>query len=293
MPLIAIPNVSEGADREVIERLQGAASRGGASLLDKHSDAVHNRTVFTLTGTAPELVAGLAALAEEAAALIDLTRHEGAHPRVGCLDVCPLVPEEEPMERAIAVALEVAQQIVRRASLPVYLYGTASRREPPLELPQIRKGGLGHLMERCTAGFLPDLGAVSIDPTTGVVCVGARDVLVAFNVWLDAPPATARDIARDIRAVDGGLPGVRALGLPLPSGGSQVSMNLVEPRRTGVEAALAAVEGAAELKGAAVTAAELVGLVPQRFMPDPDAKATRLLIQPGRSLEAALELAGR
>ncbi len=139
MSLIAIPNVSEGTDGQRIADLRWAASGSGAEVLDTDSDPAHNRTVFTLTGAADALRDSLASLAASADGMIDLTRQEGAHPRVGTLDVCPLVPHEAPMEEAVTTAREVGKRIADELALPVYLYGAAATREEKRALPDIRR----------------------------------------------------------------------------------------------------------------------------------------------------------
>jgi glutamate formiminotransferase / 5-formyltetrahydrofolate cyclo-ligase len=287
MPLITIPNVSEGRDEVAVGRLAQSLSENGCRVLDVHSDDVHNRSVFTATGAVGSLVDGLSVLAERAADAIDLARHEGAHPRVGALDVCPIVPYGEPMENAIAAAHAVGAAISQRAGLAVYFYGRASD-DPRRTLPELRRGGLGALIERARAGFVPDLGPHEIDPHRGVVCVGARDVLIAFNVLVTGGEETARSIARLIRERDGGLPGVRALGFGMPGGHGQVSTNLTDPDSGGIEVVFGEIVAAAGTMGETVTRTEVVGLAPERYLPGPDAEATRLLIEPGRSLESVL-----
>lgn len=287
MPVIAVPNVSEGRDHRVVSELARACSTGGVRVLDTHSDPEHNRTVFTVTGPRSELVHAMAQLAEAAGRAIDLTRHDGLHPRLGCLDVAAFVAFEEPGAEAVGAARRAADEIGHRG-LPVYLYGEAH----PLRraLHDLRRGGLAALTERCATGLRPDRGPDQIDPRAGVVCVGARGILIAFNAWLDAGPDVARSVASLIRERSGGLRGVRALGLRSTAhGGSQISMNLVEPEHTGIDEVLEAIERHAGDRGATVTATEIVGLPPERFLPSEDATAARLLIEPGRSLESALD----
>jgi len=286
MPLLAIPNVSE-SDRTKVTELHRVVTRAGARVLDVHIDDEHRRTVFTCTGARPDLVDAMTLLAVEASVVIDLTRHRGAHPRVGALDVCPFVPHDVDMTEAITAARETATRISAHR-IPVFLYGAAS--DTGRSLPEIRAGGLPGLLERVTRGDRPDMGPPRLDPGTGAVCVGARGVLIAFNVWIDAELEVARRVAAGIRAVTGGLPGVRALGLDVTAHGrSQISVNLVEPETTGVDRVFETVEDLAAEFGATPVATELVGLVPERFLPRPDAKAARLLIEPGRSLESALK----
>jgi glutamate formiminotransferase len=224
MPLLTIPNVSEGRSAAVVSKLAAALEGARCRVLDVHSDGVHNRTVFTATGA---VVRGAGQLARAAVSLIDLATHEGAHPRVGIVDVCPFVPHDEPMGAAIEAAHAAGTEIAESAGLPVYFYDYAARE--PRSLPEIRSGGLGVLIERARDGFTPDLGPREIDPHRGVVCVGARDVLVAFNVWIKGDVETARAIAAAVRAREGGLSGVRALGVEFGPGRAQVSMNLTAP----------------------------------------------------------------
>jgi glutamate formiminotransferase len=286
--LIAIPNVSEGRDRGKVGRLSDAIESAGAHVLDVHSDAVHNRSVLTVAGTSATLPHAMAALAD-AAGDIDLTRHVGVHPRLGALDVCPLIPHDGDLNKAIRTARATGIQIVERTSLPVYFYGAAATRPETRELPSLRKGGLTTLAKRALSDLPPDLGDPEIDLSRGVVCVGARDVLIAFNVWLRDEKAIAASIARRIRSSGGGPPGIRALPFQIDNAPtSQVSMNLIRPSVTGIDDAFDAVATAARELGATIIATEVVGLVPRRFMPDPHAQAARLLFKPGRSLESAL-----
>ena len=282
MTLLAVPNVSEGRDEQRIARFLEVLRATGVSVLDVHSDASHNRSVFTLTGTRHELVAGCTELAS-AATEIDLRTHEGVHPRLGGLDVCPFVPYQEALAIAVEVARATAERIGREAGLPVFLYGDAARRETTRELPDLRRGGISTLAERARTGLPPDEGPGEIDPTRGVVCVGARGPLIAFNVWVDAELDTTRALAREVRS-----PSLRALGLPVGDAKTQVSMNLIEPQTLGIEDAFGAVEAAAERHGVQIAATEIVGLVERRFLPSPDATVTRLLLEPGHCLEERL-----
>ncbi|HEY7874687.1 MAG TPA: glutamate formimidoyltransferase [Actinomycetota bacterium] len=278
--------MSEGRDAAIVTELSDALCSAGARVLDVHVDPVHNRTVLTATGAPRELVDGTAALARAAVTAIDLRIHEGAHPRVGALDVCPIVPHDEPIEAAVDVARAAGDAMVEAAGVPVYFYDFAA--DPPKRLPEIRAGGLDRLISRAAEGFVPDLGPRAIDPRVGVVCVGARRALIAFNVYVSASQDRARALARTVRERDGGLPGVRAIGIELEEGLAQVSMNLVDPDRTGIEETFAAVANGAKEAGVDVLATELVGLVPERYLPSPDARAARLLIEPGRSVESLL-----
>jgi glutamate formiminotransferase len=284
MPLLAIPNVSEARSQPALEKCANAALAGGAALLDLHSDTVHNRSVLTVSGSDEALLEGMVALAV-ACREIDLTKHDGVHPRVGVLDVCPFVPLGTQIQRAIEVAHLTGFDIAKRAQVPLFFYGEAALRDENRELPSIRRGGLAGLIERIADGFVPDAGPHEVDPSIGVVCVGARGPLIAFNVWVTADLDDARYLADQVRE-----PGrIRALGLEMGDGRSQVSMNLTAPNEVGIEDAFARVEAAAESENVEIVATEIVGLVPERFMPDPDAKAARLFIEPGRSLESVLD----
>lgn len=278
MALIGVPNVSEGRDADVVDHLIAGVTLHGLRVLDVHSDPRHNRSVLTITGAPLELSDGLTELAERAASSIDLRRHTGVHPRLGALDVCPIVPFEQPMQDAVVVARRTAGSIAR-LGIPVYLYGAAALREAARELPDIRRGSLA-----------PDLGGPEIDARTGTVCVGARGPLIAFNVNVAADSEAARTIAASVRESDGGTRGVRALGFSLDERTSQISMNLVEPTVCGIDAAFKEVKRAAEVLGLEITATEIVGLVEERFLPDPTREAARLLIEPGRSLESVLRV---
>lgn len=292
MPLIAVPNVSTGSDEPTIAALVEAIRAPGAVVLDVHSDAVHDRSVFTVTAGADALTGAMLALAEGARGL-DLTAQRGVHPRTGVLDVCPFVPHgDTKMVDAVAAARALGALIADQTDMPVYLYGEAALRPDTRNLPDLRRGGLAGLRSRAQHGLKPDFGD-RIDARLGVVCVGAREVLIAFNVWIRGDLASARAIAGRVRESAGGLPGVRSLGLEItPPDICQVSMNLTAPDATGIEEAFEAVETSAHALGATVLATEIVGLPPRRFWPSADAKATRLLKEPGRSLEAALREAG-
>ena len=261
-PLEAVPNFSEGRDRATIDAI-GAALSTDARLLDVHSDEDHNRSVFTLVGSEEEVVAALLAGMACARERIDLRRHEGAHPRIGAADVVPVVPIREPdAERARAAALELARRAGEELGLSVFLYADLA---PGLGPSFFRRGGPAELQRRIDAGELaPDFGPVRLDERAGGVIVGARPPLIAFNVDLEGDDLeAAREVARTVRERDGGFPGVRALGLRLPRAGHvQVSLNVEDWRSSPLHEVVAAVEREATARGARVTGAELVGLLP-------------------------------
>jgi glutamate formiminotransferase len=283
--LIAVPNISEGRNERFVNDIVAEVERAGARVLDVHSDVPHNRSVLTIVSPNDELMAPLVALAR-ACRDIDLEVHEGAHPRLGGLDVCPLVPFHSPMEAAVSTARSVAEAVAEACAVPVYLYGNAARRRATRELPDLRRGGLAGLEAR-SVDTPPDYGPRAIDPSRGVVCVGARGPLIAFNVWFEATAEIAREVAKLVRE-QSSLPGVRALGIDLGDGTSQVSMNLKSPQETGIDTVFQAVTDAASTRGIKPWKTEIVGLIEERFAPDPKKEAARLLIQPGRTLESAM-----
>jgi glutamate formiminotransferase len=284
MPLLAVPNVSEGRRLDVVSALVDRIDANGGIVFDRHADAAHNRAVLTVGG---DLLRSMGELAIAARDMIDLTRHDGVHPRLGALDVCPIVPYREPAE----AARELAEQVGRAlgdAGIPVFLYGAAARRAETRHLPGLRRGGLAGIVQRIAGGLAPDFGPPEVDPRTGVTCVGARGPLIAFNVWLEGDASVAAAIAARVRTSGGGPPGVRALGLAMGDRGhAQVSMNLTDPATTGIDRVFEAVEALAEKEGVRIAATEIVGLVEERFLPK--GKAARLLMAPGRSVESALQ----
>lgn len=247
--------------RSAIDALAAALSRR-ARLLDVHADADHNRSVFTLVGTAEELVEALLAGIACARERIDLRRHEGAHPRVGAADVVPLVAlRPEDMARAAAAALLLAERVGSELALPVFLYGELAPGRGPAFF---RRGGPEELQRRVDAGELaPDFGPRRLDPSAGAVLVGARRPLIAFNVNLRGELETARELAALVRETGGGFAGVRALGLDLPRAGLvQVSMNLEDWQASPPHEIVARIEAEAAARGAEVVGSELVGLMP-------------------------------
>ena len=259
LPLETVPNFSEGRDPATIEAI-GAALGKHARLLDVHTDADHNRSVFTTVGDEAALVEALVAAVECARERIDLRRHDGAHPRVGAADVVPLVPiSPEDMDRARAASVEAAGRI-GELGLPVFLYGGPGR-GPAF----FRRGGPAELQRRVDAGELaPDFGPSRLDPGAGAVLVGARRPLIAFNVNLASDDVeVARAIAAVVRETGGGFPGVRALGLDLPRAGVvQVSMNVEDWEAAALHDIVAQIVEEAAARGVDVIGSELVGLMP-------------------------------
>jgi len=260
-PLESVPNFSEGRDRATIDAL-GKALGSRARLLDVHSDADHNRSVFTLVGSAEELVESLLAGIASARERIDLRAHEGAHPRVGAADVVPLVPlVPEDMERAREAGLALAERVGAELGLPVFLYGELAPGRGPAFF---RRGGLEELAGRLEAGELvTDFGPARLDERAGAVLVGARRPLIAFNVNLRGTLEAAREVASAVRERDGGFPGVRALGLELPGAGLvQVSMNVEDYEAAALHEIVERIRREASARSAEVVGSELVGLMP-------------------------------
>jgi glutamate formiminotransferase len=261
LPLESVPNFSEGRDSATIEALATALA-GRVELLDVHADADHNRSVFTVVGEQEELVDALLAGIACARDRIDLREHEGAHPRIGAADVVPLVPiHPADMPRAREAALELGGRIGAELGLPVFLYGELAPGRGPAFF---RRGGPAELQKRIDAGEIdPDYGPKRLDDSAGGVLVGARRPLIAFNINLRGNLDTAQQIAGAVRESGGGFPGVRALGLDLPTAGLvQVSMNVEDWEAAALHDIVSRIEGEAQARNAEVVGSELVGLMP-------------------------------
>jgi len=263
-PLLAVPNVSEGNDAERLGRLGQAFTRG-ATLLDRHTDADHGRTVFTLAGQPGALTETLVAGAEEAVETIDMHRYRGVHPAIGALDVCPVVWfHRADREAARAEAIAVATQI-GGLGVPVFLYGELARDPGRAERAYFRNGGLPELWLRMESSELqPDFGPDLPHRTAGATLVTARPPLAAFNVELDSGDVEiAQAVAAGLREAGGGPAGVRAIGLLLGSGRAQVSTNVHDPLSVPLAEVVERVRRLAAPLGARPVEAELVGLIPQ------------------------------
>jgi glutamate formiminotransferase len=247
-----VPNVSEGRDAGVIGACARAIRSAGVSLANVSSDADHHRSVFTFFGDRATVLAASVALATVATETIDLRGHDGAHPRIGALDVLPFVPMgATTMNAAALLAHDAARAIWERCGVPSFFYGYAS--SGSRSLPDVRRGG-----------FEPDVGEPAAHPTAGAIAVGAREVLVAFNIVLAGIDiAGAREIARAIRERDGGLRGVRALGIPLGHDRVQVSCNLTDVSATPLHVVVDTVRVHAIQRGGRLVESELIGLVPR------------------------------
>ena len=262
--LLAVPNFSEGRDPSAIEAIS-AAFAAGAALLDSHSDPVHNRTVLTLSGPEGSLAGALTNGARACVERVDMRGHDGAHPCIGALDVCPVIwLDEADRERARAEALEAATRIGAEVGVPVFLYGELAPHQSHRERAFFRAGGLPELRRRLEGGELrPDFGPAELHPTAGATLVTARPPLAAFNLELEgADSETAREVAARLRETGGGLAGVRAIGIELGDGRSQVSTNVHDPVAVPLAQVAERVRELAMARGARLVGAEIVGMIP-------------------------------
>ena len=266
--LECVPNVSEGRSRETVAALGRAITQvPGVRLASVHIDPDHHRSVFTFLGAPEAVQAAALTLARAVFAQVDMRAHQGIHPRLGALDVLPFVPLRGlGMAEATTVARAVAARLAEDHQLPVYLYGAAANAPERRSLLAVRAGQYEGLPTRLAdPSWRPDYGPARFDPRLGAVLVGARDVLVAYNVWLEGDDlAAARAIARAVRESAGGLPALQALGARLARRGIvQVAMNLLDYRVTSLPQAFDAVRAEAARRGIGVRRGELVGLAPR------------------------------
>lgn len=268
-----VPNFSEGRDKAKVEQIADAfRGREGVKLLDYSSDADHNRSVITVVGEPEALKAAVIDAVGRAVVLIDLTRHNGQHPRMGAVDVVPFIPiRNVTMEAAVALSKEVAEVVGKQFHLPVFLYeksATATHRE---NLATVRKGEFEGLQEKMLLPeWQPDFGPAAPHPTAGAVAIGARMPLVAYNVNLGTDNLEiATAIAKKVRFVGGGLRYCKAMGVTLGERGiTQVSMNLTDYTRTAIYRAHELVRIEAQRYGVPVVGAEVIGLVPMEALVD-------------------------
>jgi len=265
-----VPNFSEGKDPGVIKLIADAiTSVKGISLLGIDADSDHNRTVVTFVGDPQAVLEASFRAVEKAAELIDIRKHSGVHPRIGATDVVPFVPlVGVTMDDCVELSRRLGRMVGEELGIPVFLYAESARLPGKRRLADIRRGGYEKLVKEIgkTPIKTPDYGPCKVHPTAGAVAVGARKILVAFNVYLDTKDVrVAREIAKSIRESDGGLPSVQALGLYLPEKGAvQVSMNLLDFERTSIHAVMERVKEEASRLGVEVLSSEIVGLVPLR-----------------------------
>ena len=250
-----VPNLSEGRETATIDAACAAVERSGARLLDRSSDVVHHRSVLTIVGDANAVVDAAVALAGVALERIDLRAHRGVHPRIGALDVLPFVPlEKATLAEAVALAHRAGAEIWQRYAIPSFYYGAAARSSERLLLPEIRRN----------AEWVPDEGDLPRHLTAGAIAIGARDVLIAFNVELaSADLAAAREIALAIRERNGGLRSLRALALPRSADCVQVSLNVTDYAATPLHRVVELIRRLAAARGIAIRGCELVGCLPR------------------------------
>ncbi|MCY0878585.1 MAG: glutamate formimidoyltransferase [Firmicutes bacterium] len=286
-----VPNFSEGRREDVLEAIRSAAAVPGVSVLGMEADPDHNRAVLTLVGPAQPLMEAAFRAVRVAVERIDLRAHQGTHPRIGAADVVPFVPwERAGMEEAIRLAWQFGQRVADALALPVYLYGEAARIPARRNLAHVRRGEFEGLAARM-AQDPPDFGGAAPHPTAGAVAVGARRLLIAFNVYLTTTDVTiARRIAERVRGSSGGLVGVKALGMHLARQGRvQVSMNLVDYPTTPLPVALEMVRQEASRWGVGIQETEIVGFVPMACMEDVARYYLQMpKFQRGKILEVAL-----
>ncbi len=282
MPLIeCVPNVSEGRRVEVIDALRRAIADSGVRLLDQSSDPSHNRSVYTFAGEPAAVRDAAQRLFAAAISSIDLRAHEGVHPRIGAVDVVPFVPlADATMDECVALAKDVGRMVAETFGVPVFLYEEAAASDERRNLADIRRGGLNDLAHRMKSPeWRPDFGPAQPHPSAGATAIGARRILIAYNVNLATNRlSVAKRIAAAIRESSGGLPFVKAMGVELDHRGIvQVSMNLTNYKETSMTAAFDAIAREASADGVRILESEIVGLVPADALPADPARRLKLI----------------
>ena len=261
-----VPNFSEGTDARRVGAIVAAMRVPGVHLLDWSMDAAHNRSVVTVAGDPASVVESAVRGACKAAQLIDLTRQQGVHPRIGAADVIPFVPISGiKLEQCAMLARQAGQEIWRRCNVPVFLYGAAAARPDRANLEEVRRGQFEGLREAVVkeSSRRPDIGGPGLHPTAGACAVGARKFLVAYNIYFDsADVAMVRAIAREIRAASGGLKGVRAMGV-LAQGRAQLAMDITDLEGTPLSSVFRTVTDLARRHKALPVEGEVIGLLPE------------------------------
>ena len=297
-PLVeCVPNFSEGRDSGIVEAIAASiAAVDGVHLAGMEMDRDHNRSVITFMGSPEAVARGALEACGTARNLIDLRHHRGVHPRIGATDVIPFIPLSNcTMDDCVSLARDCGGEIGRSLGIPVYFYGHAATDARRRELPEIRRGGFEGLVGEMETNqdLAPDAGPGIVHVSAGATAVGVRDILVAYNVNLDTDDVrVARAIAQEVREKNGGLPGVRALGLLLPGRRlAQVSMNLTDYRRTDMARVFDAVTRLAEAEGVEVLESELVGLAPRAALGGVAPEDLRMEpLDPARFLEYHIRL---
>ena len=262
-----VPNISEGRDEKRVSEIAAAVRAApGVRLLDVSSDSSHNRSVLTLVADAAGVREGVRALFDAAVPRIDLTRHSGEHPRMGAVDVVPIIPiRRATVEECVALSREIGAEIAERHGIPVYLYEDSASSEKRRNLAEIRKGEFeGFAAKMRAPEWKPDFGSDSPHPTAGVVAVGARAPLIAYNVNLGTRDiAVAERIAKAIRHLGGGFRYVKALPVDLADRGQvQVSINMTNFRKSPLHRVFECIRSEAERHGVPIVGSEIVGLCP-------------------------------
>ena len=293
-----VPNFSEGRRKEIVDEIVNSmTSIPGVKLLDVEMDPDHNRSVVTIAGPPESVLEAAFAGISKAVELIDLNQHKGQHPRIGAADVVPFVPlKDVTIEECVELAEKLAQRVADELKVPVYLYGEAAHRPERKDLPNIRskKVQFEQLKEliKTDPNREPDYGPKELHPTAGATIIGVRKILIAYNVNLGTSDVKiAKKIARMVRARNGGLMGVRALGFELAERGiTQVSMNLIDYEKTPIFAAYELVKLYADRFGVPVIGSEVVGLLPQKALVDVADFYLKLEnFQPDQFIEARIE----
>ena len=299
-PIIeCVANISEGRDAGVLQALEHALqSVPEVALLDRHADPDHHRSVLTFAGNPEAVIRAAFELIQTAVPLIDLNNHHGKHPRVGAVDVVPLIPlQETTLTECIQQANRLGNRIGAKLQIPVFLYDEACSVATRSRLEEIRRGGLEGLGLRMTSdpAWIPDFGPTTLHPTAGAVVVGARRILIAYNVVLQSDDlSVAQSIAKTIRASTGGLPSLKAIGIKLESRNLvQVSMNLTNYHETSMHDAFLAIQRETEKFGVGIAESELVGLAPQQALPSNHFSSLKLRTwSPEQVLETRLAQVG-
>jgi glutamate formiminotransferase / formiminotetrahydrofolate cyclodeaminase len=266
-----VPNFSEGRDKAKVDAILEAMKIDGVYLLDREMDTDHNRCVITLVGDPVNIAEAAIRGVGKAVELIDLTKHTGAHPRLGAADVIPFIPiEDVTLEDCVAIARRVGEEIWKRYKVPVYLYESAAQRPERQNLENVRRGQFEGIREevKTNPDRRPDFGEAALHPTAGATVVGARKFLVAYNVYLNTPDVEiAKKIGKAVRFSNGGLRYVKGMGVGV-RGLAQVSMNLTDTDQTPIARVFEYVKREAARYGVLPLSSEIVGLIPKKALED-------------------------
>lgn len=271
--LQCVPNFSEGRDKEKIEKIvEEVREVEGVKLLDYSSDPTHNRSVVTFVGEPEKVIEAAFNACKVASEVIDMSTHEGEHPRMGAMDVCPLIPISEiTMDEAVELSKKLAQRVGEELGISVYLYERSASAPTRENLAEVRRGQYEGMEEKLKSeGWAPDFGPTELNKKSGVSAIGARPALVAYNINLNTPDVEiAKKIAKKMRAKGGGFTHCKAIGLLLEDKNmAQVSMNLVDYTKTSIYHVFEAVKREAQRYGVNVVNSEVIGLVPLAALAD-------------------------